>query len=208
MVASRLRRLALSAVVMAMSSTLVVGCNTVGGGQAKVQSVELTGAAQPLSSADLQTFEDELFRQLNVSANQRRDFRILDTANVENGTYILYALPNNDALAFAQRGKNGRVVIREARWTFAVTDDNSDPVVVKAVPPGNAANPKYGILAGRVYNPYIESIEVNYRDGKKMRQDVTHTRGFIFVRKAFDTRFVQVRGYGMNGNPYWSIDTR
>lgn len=204
-----LHRLALTTALLA-STALLTGCNLTGGGDARVQTLEAEGQASPLRSADLQTFEDQLFRQLNTPASLRNEFRILDTADAENGTYILYSLGvnTNDALAFAQRSADGTLTIREPGWKFTPVNSASDPVVVKAVPPGNPANPKYGVLAGRIYNPYIESIEINYRDGHHTRHDVTHTRGFISIRKAFDPRFVQVRAYGMNGNPYWQIDTR
>ena len=163
---------------------------------------------KPLGPKDLKTFEVELFRQLSVPAESQQEFRILETKSVENGSYVLYSLPHNDGLAFAGRRDDGSVVLYKAHWPLAVTDDRQDLVVVRAVPPNNAVNPPYGVLAGRVYSPFIETIEVNYRDGRKERLDVTNSRGFILVRKSFDPRFVQVRGYGMNGNPYWSLDTR
>jgi hypothetical protein len=162
----------------------------------------------PLGPNDLKPFEVELFRQLSVPPDTQKDFRILQTKSVPNGSYVLYALPHNDGLAFAGRRDDGSIVMYKAHWPLAVTDEHQDLVVVRAVPPNNAVNPPYGVLAGRVYSPYIETIEVNYRDGRKDRVDVTNTRGFIMVRKSFDPRYVQVRGYGMNGSPYWSLDTR
>ncbi|MGZ4111556.1 MAG: hypothetical protein ACXVP5_03855 [Tumebacillaceae bacterium] len=201
-----------------LMSTLVVGTLVTSSGctarsqaentkNARVQELPVQGLL-PLRSTDMKAFENALFLSLNPPADTKAQFRVLTTHDVGNGTYVLYQLPHNDGLAFAGRDAMGNVTIRKAQWPFAVTDPNKDLVVVQAVPPNNNVNPTYGVLAGRVYNPFIEYIEINYRDGHKEHLDVTHTRGFITVRKAFDPRFVEVRGYGMNGNGYWSIDTR
>lgn len=200
--------------VALMSAVAVSGCAQADGtpvpDRAQVQEIggpAVTGTL-PLRPGDMRTFEEELFRAMPVAAQARSEFRVLQTQDVAGGTYVLYAVPNNDGLAFAGRRADGSITVHHARWPMAVTDPAQDLVVVRAIPPNNEINPGYGVLAGRVYNPFIEHIEVNYRDGRKDRLDVSHNRGFIFVRKAFDPRFVQVRAYGTNGNPYWNIDTR
>jgi hypothetical protein len=194
------------------AGALFAGCSsnaTPKSDRAQVQELNGNKNTLPLRPGDMGEFEDELFRLLTIrTPAAQRQFRVLDTKNASTGTYVLYSLPNNDGLAFAGRRADGRIVIHQAHWPFVVRDPQHDLVVVRAIPPNNDVNPGYGVVAGRVYNPFIEHIEVNYRDGRKDRVDVTHNRGFIFVRKAFDTRFVQVRGYSMNGNPYWSLDSR
>ncbi|MBL0386302.1 hypothetical protein JJB07_06495 [Tumebacillus sp. ITR2] len=175
---------------------------------AKIQEVQNEGVTSPLRQNDLKTFEVELFRTLSVPTASQKDFRILDTKDTPLGTYVLYSIPNNDGLAFAGRRANGSVHLYQAHWPLTVTDPAQDLVVVRAIPPNSGINNGYGVLAGRVYNPFIETIEVNYRDGKKERLDVSHSRGFILVRPGFDSRFVQVRGFSFNGNPYWNIDAR
>jgi hypothetical protein len=175
--------------------------------QAKIQQ-DTALNTKPLGDKDMKSFEVELLRQLNVPAEAQKQFRILEKTDADNGSFILYALPNHDGLAYAGRRTGGEVVLYEKHWPLAVSDPAKDLVVVRAIPPNNPVKPKYGVLAGRVYSPFIENIEVRYRDGQTDRVDVSHTRGFILVRKAFDPRFVQVRGFGMNGTPYWNIDTR
>jgi len=178
------------------------------GDQANLNARPSALGTQPLRTADTRTFQTELFRHLRVAPDLQREFRVLTTANTPNGSYLLYSLPNNDGVAFAGRQADGKIALYKAHYPLTPTDATADPVVVRAIPPNNNINPGYGVLAGRVYNPHIETIEVNYRDGRRERIDVTHTRGFVLVRKGFDTRFVQVRGFGMGGNPYWQIDTR
>lgn len=175
---------------------------------AKIQEVQNGGRTAPLALNDLKTFEVELFRTLSVPPASQKDFRILDTKSTPIGTYVLYAIPNNDGLAFAGRRPDGSVVLYQAHWPLTVTDKTKDLIVVRAIPPNSGINNGYGVLAGRVYSPYIESVEVNYRDGKKERLDVSHSRGFILVRPGFDSRFVDVRGFSFNGNPFWHIDAR
>jgi hypothetical protein len=197
--------------LLAGALVMTSGCNNARsqaqGGNVRIQELPAQGLL-PLRSTDLKAFQNALFLNLNPPADTRAQFRILATRDAGNGTYVLYQLPNNDGLAFAGRDARGTITIRKAQWPFVVSDPNQDLVVVQAIPPNNSVNPTYGVLAGRVYNPFIEYIEINYRDGHKEHLDVSHTRGFITVRKGFDPRFVQVRGYGMNGNGYWSIDTR
>ncbi|PWK13916.1 hypothetical protein [Tumebacillus permanentifrigoris] len=175
---------------------------------AKIQQVQNGGLTSPLRSTDLKSFEVELFRTLTVPTTSQKDFRILDTKDTPNGTYVLYTIPNNDGLAFAGRRADGSIVLYQAHWPLTVSDPSQDLVVVRAIPPNSGINNGYGVLAGRVYNPFIDTIQVDYRDGKTERLDVSHSRGFILVRPGFDSRFVQVRGFGFNGNPYWNVDTR
>jgi hypothetical protein len=177
-------------------------------GEARIQTLPNGGATTPLRSTDLKSFEVELFRTLTVPTASQKDFRILDTKDTPTGTYVLYTIPNHDGAAFAGRRSDGSIVLYQAHWPLTQTDANHDLVVVRAIPPNSGINNGYGVLAGRVYNPFIETIEVNYRDGKRERLDVSHSRGFLLVRQGFDPRFVQVRGFGFNGNPYWNIDTR
>jgi hypothetical protein len=197
----------LAGALMTMSGCNHARSQAQGYGDANVQDLPAQGM-MPLRSSDMKAFEQALFLAIHPPADTRSQFRVLTTQNAGNGTYVLYQLPNNDGLAFASRDARGNITIRKAHWPFVVTDPDQDLVVVQAIPPNNSVNPPYGVLAGRVYNPFIEYIEVNYRDGHRERFDVTHTRGFITVRKGFDPRYVQVRGYGMNGNGYWGIDTR
>ncbi|TCP53714.1 hypothetical protein EV586_10558 [Tumebacillus sp. BK434] len=211
MAVSRMTLLTCSALFAA--SALLAGCGQSDAQQAQqagIQGVKQNGTAatKALTAADYRAFESELFRQMDLPADTRRQFRILETKDTPGGTYVLYSLPQNDGLAFAGRQGDGKVTIYQARWPLAVTDPAKDLVVVRAIPPNNGINAPYGVLAGRVYNPFIEYVEIAYRDGHVDRMDVSHNRGFIAVRKAFDTRFVQVRGYSTNGTPYWEIDTR
>jgi len=216
MTRSRLTGFLLSA-ALAVTSAAAAGCNREGAGAgssgplgdtANIQALPSQVQTAPLLSQDFASFEAELFRSLNISPDLQKQFRILETQDTANGTYVLYSLPNHDGMAFAGRHADGRVLLYKTHWPLVATDSAQDPVVVRAVPPNNNINPGYGVLAGRVYNPFIETIEVHYRDGHKERVDVSHTRGFLLVRPAFDPRFVAVRGYGTNGNPYWTIDTR
>ncbi|ARU59683.1 hypothetical protein CBW65_00470 [Tumebacillus avium] len=211
MAVSRMALLTCSALFAA--SALLSGCGQSDAEQAQQAGIQganqhNTAATKALASTDLPAFEHELFRQMDLPADTRRQFRVLETKNTPAGTYVLYSLPRNDGLAFAGRRADGSVAIYQARWPLAVTDPAKDLIVVRAIPPNNGINAPYGVLAGRVYNPFIEYVEIAYRDGHVDRIDVSHNRGFIAVRKAFDTRFVQVRGYSTNGTPYWEIDTR
>ncbi|ASS74554.1 hypothetical protein CIG75_05780 [Tumebacillus algifaecis] len=192
------------------ASALLSGCgksDASQSGRAGIQQVD-TAATTSLRKSDYKAFQEKLFQQLNLPADTKNQFRILETKNSAAGTYVLYSLPRNDGLAFAGRQADGSIVVHQARWPLAVTDPSQDLIVVRAIPPNNGINAPYGVLAGRVHNPFIETVEINYRDGHRERIDVSHKRGFIAVRKAFDTRFVQVRGYSTNGTPYWEIDTR
>ncbi|MFD2169431.1 hypothetical protein [Tumebacillus lipolyticus] len=208
MAVSRTSVFMLSALLVATS--WLSGCGTkedAKSGRAGIQQVT-QGATSPLAPNDYPAFTAELFRKVSLPPDTRAQFRILETKNAGTGTYVLYSLPNNDGLAYASRLADGRIAIHQARWPLASTDPNKDLIVVRAIPPNNGINPPYGVLAGRVFNPFIEYVEINYRDGRTDRIDVSHNRGFIAVRKAFDPRFVQVRGYSTNGTPYWEIDTR
>jgi hypothetical protein len=207
MAISRIALLTCAAILA--SSTWLAGCGAddKAAGRAGIQQVG-TDRTLPLGPADYRAFEDALFKQMDLSPDLRKKFRILETKDTAGGTYVLYAIPGNDGLAFAGRRADGSIVLHQARWPLAVTDPNKDLIVVRAIPPNNGINSPYGVLAGRVYNPFIEYVEIQYRDGHTDRIDVSHNRGFIAVRKAFDPRFVQVRGYSTNGTPYWEIDTR
>ncbi|MGB8954584.1 MAG: hypothetical protein WCC10_04375, partial [Tumebacillaceae bacterium] len=43
----------------------------------------------PLGPNDMKPFEVELFRQLSVPKDSQKDFRILQTKSVPNGSYVL-----------------------------------------------------------------------------------------------------------------------
>ncbi|KEO81068.1 hypothetical protein [Tumebacillus flagellatus] len=205
---AQLSRLLLSALLLATVALTGCGKNDNVNEGARIQEAQNGRTTSPLQQTDLQTFEVELFRTLSVPTDSQKDFRILDTQDTPLGTYVLYSIPNHDGLAFAGRRADGSVQLYQAHWPMTVTDPAQDLVVCRAIPPNSGINNGYGVLAGRVYNPFIETIEVNYRDGKRERLDVSHSRGFLLVRPGFDSRFVQVRGFGFNGNPYWNLDAR
>lgn len=214
MALSRLHGLALCTVLAA--ATMLTGCApepTPESQPEKLNNLKLrepgpTTHTLPLRKGDYQTFENMLFTKLNMPTNDRNQFRILETKDVKNGTLVLYSMPRGDGLAFTGHNVNGGLTIFESNWPFTRRDDQ-DLISVRAVPPNNNNFLQgYGILAGRVYSPFIENVVVSFRDGRNEKINVSHTRGFIIVRKGFDTRFARVRGYDMNGNPYWELDTR
>lgn len=159
----------------------------------------------PISELDLPLVERQLLSEIRLASTKDRPLQIRQMAHSKRVSYVLYSLPNNDGLAVVtKQGPDIRIL---ERYAIRPGDPQSNLVSYATILPGNPWDPDNGVLFGRVYNPYVKSIEAFFRDTTKFRADVTDSRGFIIVRPGTDPRFVQINAIG-DGGLWWTKDTR
>jgi hypothetical protein len=160
----------------------------------------------PLTRTDLPAFVTALRKTLPYTSDSFTQFRILTMRSTPHLSYILYHLPGHEGLSIACKEQN-HIRIVQPLLPLKLTDNENDLVSFRAIPAGTLPENSYGVLYGIVNSPYITQIEARYRDSVVEHADVAHSRGFIFIRKDQDPRFVQINALG-KGGLWWTKDTR
>lgn len=190
----------------AFSSLHLKCANLYGSSVASVPAPLPAQAAVPLSESDLPAFAAALKQSLNVSPDSFQKLSILTIRHTPTMTYLLYHLPKYEGLAVACKTHN-QVRLLKPLVPVKHSGAPNDLVSVEAIPAGSAPDPSYGVLFGIVNSPSITQIDVRYRDSQVDRADVAHSRGFIFLRKNQDPRYVQISALS-KGVLLWTKDTR